>query len=52
MNNSSIQATTKAKLLRYQNECESSTRKLLGEERDKLAEYLDKQTTVVTKENR
>lgn len=41
LNNRSLQVSTKNKLLKYQIECEQNIKKLLSEERDKLAEYLD-----------
>lgn len=52
MGNPSIMSKTKEKLIKYQDECLENTKKLLANEKDKLAEYLDEQTTVLTKNNR
>ena len=47
-----IRAATKSKLISYQDDCYDHTSKMLNDERDKLTDYLDEQTNVITKENR
>ena len=50
--NKKVGPATRDRLIQYQSECSTSIKKLLSEEKDKLAEYLDQQTNVVTKTNR
>lgn len=52
MSNATLLPTTRTKLLRYQAECEDNARALLSAERDKLGEYLDHQTNLITKTHR
>lgn len=52
LGNKKLGPSTRDRLLQYQSECSGNIKKMLAEEKDKLAEYLDQQTNVITKTNR
>ena len=52
MDDPAIRPATKSKLVSFQDDCYDHTKKMLNDERDKLTDYLDEQTNVITKENR